>query len=183
MQAPGRVDDQHVLAVLARAIERPRGDLDGVAIGALLIDLRAGLAADLDELLDRRRAVHVAGGDSHRRGVLLAQVARQLGRSRRLARALQPRHQDHRRRFRREAQARRGAAHQLGQLLADDLDDLLSGVQAADHVGAHAALLQLGRELAHDLEVDVGLEQREADLAHRRIDVLLGQRAAVADIR
>ena len=44
-----------------RALQRPRGDLDRVAVGALLVDLRARLRADLHELLDRRRAVDVAG--------------------------------------------------------------------------------------------------------------------------
>ena len=42
-------------------------------------------------------------------------------------------------------------------------------------------LLHRRRELLDDLEVDVGLEQREADLAHRGVDVVLGQRAALAD--
>jgi hypothetical protein len=34
-----------------------------------------------------------------------------------------------------------------------------------------------------DLEVDVGLEQREPDLAHRLVDVVLGQRAPLAHAR
>ena len=67
------------------------------------------------------------------------------------------------------------------QLLVDDLDDLLARVELADHLGAEAALLDRGGELLDDLEVDVGLEQRQADLAHRGVDVLLGQRAVAAD--
>ena len=46
VQAPGGVDDQHVLAVGARALERPARDLDRRALGALLVDRRAGLLAD-----------------------------------------------------------------------------------------------------------------------------------------
>ena len=38
VQAAAGVDDQHVLALLARALERPGGDLDRVAVGALLVD-------------------------------------------------------------------------------------------------------------------------------------------------
>ena len=45
-----------------------------------------------------------------------------------------------------------------------------------------ARSLTLRRELLDDLEVDVGLEQREADLAHRLVDVVLGQRAAGTDV-
>ena len=70
----------------------------------------------------------------------------------------------------------------VGELLVDDLDDLLAGVERAEDVGAEAALLDRRRELLDDLEVDVGLEQREADLAHGLVDVVLGQRAAGADV-
>ena len=76
VQAAAGVHDQHVLALAARPLQRPGGDVDRVALGALLINLRAGLRADLDQLLDGGRTVHVTGGHGHRRGVLLAQVAR-----------------------------------------------------------------------------------------------------------
>jgi hypothetical protein len=64
----------------------------------------------------------------------------------------------------------------------DDLDDLLAGVELADDLGPEAALLDGRRELLDDLEVDVGLEQRETDLAHGLVDVVLGQRAVGADV-
>ena len=167
VQAAGGVDDQHVLAVARGLVERPAGDVDRVLVGALLVDGGAGLAADLDELLDRGGPVDVAGRDGDRGAVLLVQHLGQLGRRGRLARALQAGHQDDRRRARREGQPGRGAAHQRGQLLVDDLDDLLAGVELLADLDAQAALLHGRRELLDDLEVDVGLEQREADLAHR----------------
>ena len=68
------------------------------------------------------------------------------------------------------------------QLLVDDLDDLLAGVELPDDLLAERPLLQRLRELADDLEVHVGLEQREADLAHGGVDVVLGQGAALADL-
>jgi hypothetical protein len=183
VQAAGRVDDQHVLAVALGLVERPGGDLDGVAVRALLVHGRAGLATDLDELLDGRRPVDVAGGDGDRRLALLAQPARELRARGRLARALEARHQDHGRRARRERQPGRLPAHQRGQLVADDLDDLLAGVELARHLDALGALAHARGELLDDLEVDVGLEQRETDLAHRGLDVVVGQRAALADAR
>ena len=100
----------------------------------------------------------------------------------RLARALQAGHQDHGRPVRREGEVAAGAAHQRRQLLVDDLHHLLPGVEALEHVGAEAALLQRRRERFDDLEVDVGLEQGEADLPHRRVDVALVERAPVADV-
>ena len=181
VQAAGGVDDQHVLAVALGLVARPGGDLDRVGVGAALVDGGAGLGADLDELLDGGGAVDVAGGDADGGAVLLAQEARELGGRGRLAGALEAGHEDHRRRARREREPGRGAAHQRRQLLVDDLDDLLAGVELLLHLGAEAALLDRVRELLDDLEVDVRLEQRQADLAHGARDVLLGQRAAAAD--
>ena len=64
----------------------------------------------------------------------------------------------------------------------DDLHDLLAGVQLPHDLGAETTLLDGRRELLDDLEVDVGLEQRETDLAHRLVDVVLGQRAVGTDV-
>src|SRR3954451_10006178 len=66
VQAASRIDDQDVLALLFGPVERPRGDVDRVALGALLVDVDARLPADLHELLHSGRAVDVAGGDGDR---------------------------------------------------------------------------------------------------------------------
>src|SRR4051794_1801341 len=182
VEAAGRVHDQDVLALLLGAVQRPPRDVHRVAVGPLLVDVGAGLAADLDELVHGRRAVDVARRDGDRGPVLLLEMPGQLGRRGRLARALEAGHEDDRRRPRRERDPRRGAAHEGRELLVDDLDDLLAGVELTDHVGAQAALLDAARELLDDLEVDVGLEQREADLAHGLVDVVLGQGSAGADV-
>src|ERR671933_882649 len=182
VQAAGGVDDEDVLAVHLGLVERPPRDVDRRAVGALLVDVGADLRAELDELVDRGRAVDVARRHRDRRAVLGLQVARELRAGGRLAGALQAGHEDHGRRARREGDAHRGAANERGELLVDDLDDLLARVELADHLGAHRALLHGRRELLDDLEVDVGLEQREADLAHGLVDVVLGQRPVRADV-
>ena len=64
----------------------------------------------------------------------------------------------------------------------DDLHDLLPGRQALDHVLAERPRLHPVDELLHDLEVDVGLEQRETDLAHRLRDRLLVQATLLAQV-
>ena len=56
------------------------------------------------------------------------------------------------------------------------------GRQALRHVLADRALLHAGDEVLHHLEVDVGLEQREADLAHRLRDRFLVEPAASAEV-
>ena len=73
------------------------------------------------------------------------------------------------------------SAHQRGQLLIDDFDDLLGGHQAFEHLRSHGALGDLVYEFADDLEIDVGFQQRELDRAHAFSDVLFGQRAFVPE--
>ncbi len=100
----------------------------------------------------------------------------------RLARALQPGHQDHRRRLRRKLEARRVLAQQLDQLIAHDLDDLLGGRERGQHFGADGLGADVLDQLAHDVQVDVGLEQRHANLAQRLGDVFFGERALAAQM-
>ena len=113
---------------------------------------------------------------------LLGEQVRELAGGGRLARALQAAEQDHGRRLGREGELRARRAEQLGQLLVDDLDDLLAGRQAREHLLADGALAHRGDERLDDAEVDVGLEQGEPDLAHRAIDVVLAQRSARAEV-
>ena len=69
-------------------------------------------------------------------------------------------------------EARLALAHQLRQLVVDDLHDLLAGRQALEDLLAERLLAHARDEVADDGEVDVGLEQREPDLAHRARDRL-----------
>ena len=74
------------------------------------------------------------------------------------------------------------AAHERGQLFVDDLHHLLPGREALQDLRPQSALLHVRDELAHDLEVDVGLEQRETDLAHGLVDIGLAQLAVAAQL-
>ena len=64
----------------------------------------------------------------------------------------------------------------------DDPHDLLAGREALRHVGAERAGSHARDEVLDDLEVDVRLEQREPDLAHRARDRVLVELAAAADV-
>ena len=152
-------------------------------VGALLAEDRdLELAAELLELVDRGRALEV-GGDEAGLAALLAQQQRELGGGRRLARALEAGEQD-----RPSAAAPAKASREspepisVGQLLVDDLHDLLAGREALQHLRAERALAHARDEVLDDLEVDVGLEQREADLAHRARDRLLVQASLLAQV-
>src|SRR5207249_9401301 len=74
------------------------------------------------------------------------------------------------------------AAEELRQLLVHDLHDLLRRRQALENLLAERTLADTRGEVADDVEVDVRLEQRKADLAHGARDRLLVELAALAEV-
>lgn len=68
----------------------------------------------------------------------------------------------------------------VGEFVADDLDDHLPGRDRAEHVRADRFLRDRVDEAAHHRQRDIGLEQRDTDLAHRLAYIRLGQRPAPA---
>jgi hypothetical protein len=103
---------------------------------------------------------------------LFRQPLRQLAGGRRLAGALQPEEDDHPWPLARRRGTALRFAKQRDHLVTDDLDDLLARRQTAEHVLPHRAVAHAIDERLDDLEVDVGLEERETDLAQRSLDVL-----------
>ena len=138
------------------------------------VHLDARLVADDLELLDGGGTAHVRR-HHHRVAALALEPASQLARGGRLARALQA-EQQHDPRLRRVLlQAALGAGKERQQLVADDLHDLLRGRQAAQHGLVHGAVADAVDEGLDDVEVDVGLEQRQTDFAQDVFDLRLGQ--------
>src|SRR6266540_1316639 len=180
MQAAGGVQDDRVYAVLGESADAVVDDRHRIRI-VLAVNGNLNLPAELLELVDRGGSLKV-GGDEPRLPSLLAQEQRKLGRSRCLPGPLQTREQDYGRRATRERKLRAACTHQRRELLVDGLHHLLARRQALQHLLAERALAHLRHELLHDLEVDVGLEQREPDLAHRAGDGLLVELAAPAEI-
>src|SRR5205807_2133841 len=79
--------------------------------------------------------------------------------------------------LRRELQPAVRVATQYGaQLLVYDGNDLLGGCQAFQNLATDRPLLDPRAEILCDPEVNVCLEQRQADLAQRLRDVGLAQR-------
>ena len=74
------------------------------------------------------------------------------------------------------------AAEDRDQLVVDDLDDLLGGVQRAADLLAAGPLLDRGDELLDHGQRDVRLEQRDADLARGGVDVGVGEPALAAEV-
>src|SRR4051794_34610869 len=99
-----------------------------------------------------------------------------------LTRPLEAAHHDDGGRGLDEVDPRIYRAHQVDELVVDDLHHQLARLEAADHLLPDRLFLNLFGELLDYFEVDVGLEQGRAYLAHRVADVLLAEAAAAGQI-
>ena len=150
--------------------------------GAQRKDRDTGLLTDDLQLLNGGGTVNIAG-DQQRAAALAAVIFAELGGVGGLAVALQAAHHQHGLTLVFQAQVLRlVAAHEIGQLFVDDLDDLLGGGQALHDLLPHGTFRNLGAEVLGDFIVDVGLEQGHAHLAHRGLDVGLVQLALAAQL-
>ena len=81
-----------------------------------------------------------------------------------------------------ESELARASAEDLDELVMDDADDLLAGVERFRARGAVGLLAHLGRELPDDGERDVGVDEGASDLRDRLVDVGLGEDSATAQL-
>jgi hypothetical protein len=73
-------------------------------------------------------------------------------------------------------------AEELNELFMDDLNNLLGRVESREDLLAHRLFLHRFDELFDDLEMDVGFEQRDADLAETGVHILRGEFALAAEV-
>ncbi len=137
--------------------------------------------AEGPELLGRGRAVHVGRDEQDLLAEPLLEVEGELGGRGRLARALQADEEDDGRALL-DGERRLLAAEDGGQLVPDDLEDLLGGREGGQDLLTHGLLADARREVLDDAQVDVGLEERRPDLLERLVDVELGQVAFAAQL-
>ena len=177
-EAAGGVDDHDVAT-------EPLGLLDPLERGEDRI-LRIGehrhvdLTTERAELLDGGRTLEV-GADEQRLAALRLEPQRQLAGGGGLAGALQTGHQDDGRRLGGVLDRQRLAAEDAGQLVVDGLDDLLAGVERLRAGGADRVLADAVADRPDDGDVDVGFEERRADLLHHLVDVGLGEATLAAE--
>ncbi len=112
---------------------------------------------------------------------LLHEIPGQLRRGGRLAGSLEPDESDDGG-VAVEVERPVAGAEERDQLLVDDLHDLLAGRQAAEDLGSNSSLADARDEVLDDLEVDVRLEERQADLAHGGVDVRLAHSATTGQV-
>lgn len=80
----------------------------------------------------------------------------------------------------REGELARLAAEDVDEFVVDDLDDLLRRVERTGDLGALGPLLDPADEVPDHRQRDVGLEQRQPDLARGGVDIGVGQSAFAA---
>ena len=164
LQPAGRVDDDDVGAAVLRRHDSVEGEAGGIGAGRARYHLGAGALAPNLELLDRRGAEGVAGGEHD----FLAAIAVELGEladRRGLAAAVDTDHQKHEGLMRRVDRERL-----LGRL--QGVDDAL-GQGRADFLAAdllvEARAFQLLGDLLREAETEIGTDQQLFELVERRL--------------
>ncbi len=178
MGAAGGVEDDDVIAAETAGLFGAARDLDRRLADDHRQRRDLDLFPELAELLLRRRAARVERGQQHLAALPLGQPLGDLGRGGRLAGALQADHHDDDGRRRIEVDRLAIGAQHLDQLVMDDLDDHLAGLDRLQHRRADRLFAHAVGEGAHNLKCNVGFQQRAAHLAQRSSDIRLAERAA-----
>ncbi len=183
LQTAGGVDDDDAIARAARRPRcRPCAIFTTSCVVAIGVDRNVELRAERLELVDGGGTIDVAR-DEPRLPAFALELARELRRGGRLSGTLQPDHHHDGRRHGAELESLAPLAEHGGELVVDDLDELLAGRDGAQLRDADRLLLDALEELARELEVDVGLEEDATDFAQPFLDVGFGEDAAAAQPR
>ena len=180
LQPPGCVKNQNVAAVGSGKIQSFAGDFLNVRLAALQENRNFNLFAERFQLIHCRRAINVRCHEQ-RLATLLLEQPRELAAGGRFAGTVQSDHQNGTW-IRIELQRCILRAEQIHEFFVDDFDDLLSGLDALDDFGADGLGFDALDEVAGDLEIHVGFQQRHADFAQGIADVGLGDLAEPAQI-
>ena len=198
-EAAGGVDDDDVVVLGLRVADAGTADRDRVTEGAGALArledrvVAAGVAALRREDRDARTLTgHLELGDGigalqvgrdEQRGVaLLLEPGAELAGEGRLAGALEAGQHDDRRRPLGELDRAGVATEDRHELVVDDLDDLLGGVEGLAHLRAGGTLAHRGGELLDDRQRHVCVDERHPDVPDGLVDVGLGQAPLAAEV-
>src|SRR5581483_3614630 len=180
LQPSGGVENQRVAIVLLRIFERAASDFEDVGFALADEDRDFDLLAEGFQLIHGGRTKNVRS-HQQRGAALLEEQPGELGAGGGFAGAVQTHHQ-YAGRVAAQIQAIVGRAQKFDQFVMDDLDDLLAGLDALDDFLAESLGFDAFDEIAGDLEIDIGLQQGEPDLAQGISDIGLGNFAEAAQV-
>src|SRR2546425_3754244 len=180
LQTAGGVEDERVAVVGPGKVEGCAGDLQNVRFAPLEENGQLEFLTERFELVHRRRAVNVRR-HQQRRAALFLQQPGEFAAGSGFAGTVQANEQ---RASRTAAQVERRVlrAQQSDQLVVDDFDDLLARLNALNDLLADRLFLDSLDEIAGDLEIDIGVQQRHPDLAQRISHVGLGNLSQSAQV-
>jgi len=187
-QAACRIDDQHVVIMLAGPVHRRARDVHRFLVGLGGEEIGADLLGYGLELGDSGGAVDVARDRQHLLLLVFFQPLGQLADSGGLAGALQAGHEDDRGRLHRQVQLAALvvggqaflAADDGGQLALHHAHQRLARRQAGHHVLAQCLFLHAGDEFPHHRQGDVGLQHGQAHFAQHFGGIGFGQASLAA---
>ena len=187
MQAACSIDNHHVAtgddgfaaSFLGQPLDQCRAR--GLTFQIAFIQIGADCFGNDLELFTRGGTIDV-DRDQQRAMAALFQPRGQLAGSRRLAGALQASHQNDCGRLRCKLEASRIRAQHRDQFVANNLDDLLGWRKRGQHFLADGLGANVLDQVFDDVQVDVGFEQRKADIFERLADIFLGDGALAAQI-
>src|SRR5579862_1182529 len=177
LKAAGGIDQYSVMPTSFGAGHRARGDLDWILLLVTVEHRDLRLRAEHAKLLHRGWAINVGRRQNRMMFTLRFEPSPEFGDTSRFARSLQAHHHDFDRRLDLQIELARRAAHRILQLGRDELYQVLFGRERSENFGAESLVLDVLDEIADDLDIDVGLEQRETDFAERIFDIALGDPA------
>ncbi len=168
----GGIQQHDRIAFAPGLLERVRANLHwGFSLGG--VNRHANLLSEKLQLAHGGRPLDV-GRDQQRPLAIGAEEFREFGGGGGLAGTLQTGQQDDARLGAGELPGRR-RPERGGQLLVDDFDHLLGGIERARDVAAHCAGAHARQEILDDGKMHIRLEQRQANLAQRGVDVRFAQ--------
>ncbi len=178
VQTTGGVEDRYVGSRFLGLLHRGVAEGDGVFRVKIGVDRQAKLLAEHLQLLDGGGTLQV-GRHQQRLAAAGGQDLPELAAGRRLARTLQAAEHQHRD-VAAEMERMIDRPHQADQLLVDDVNELLGGIERFENRFAHGLLANALHEVLDHRQADVGLQQRPLDRLQAVAHVRFGEPSASA---
>jgi len=178
--AAGGIEDEDGAILRLGPFQGILGDFYEVLFGGVRgVAGDADLIGKLGELVDGGGAVEVER-DEEGAAAFLLQTEGELGGGGGLSGSIQPAEEDVAGGV--EIDGRLVSAEEVGELVLEDFDDLLAGLDRFYDVGSLGFDGDVGEEIFHHAELDIGLEEGEADVAECLGDIFVRDFSDAAEV-
>ena len=174
MQAACGINDDQIMAMIAGEFQSFPRNLNRIALAHLKDPCTGSFADDL-QLFNCGGTVNVTGNQQRPAAFFILEVFCQFGGVGGFTTALKAAHQNDGRRLGSKFNPGIFAAHQRGQFLIDNLDDLLGRGQTFEDLCTDSPFTDGFDKVLDDLVVDVRFQKRQLDFTHRVLDVRFAQ--------